>query len=106
MSRLLLEVERWCATVLPPGQRPTPSTPPLYLLNIRPTDLELAQHPASLAIPAYFAGARFAAGELPPPFARPLTSAEAESWMDGWAEHRAEAPAAGRSVPGHRTAVA
>lgn len=86
---LLADVEAWCATVLPARR-------PLHLLNVRPTAAELAAHPGSLAIQAYFAGARHAAGERPQPFPRPLTDCEAESWMDGYSEHRAELPEARR----------
>lgn len=87
---LLTEVEQWCQAALAP-RRPAG---PLHLLNVRPTDAELAAHPASLNIQAYFAGARYAAGEQPPPFPRPLTDVEAESWRDGWAEHHADVVAA------------
>lgn len=95
MSDLLTAVEQWCASALAPSRPEAP----LHLLNVRPTDAELAAHPASLNIQAYFAGARYAAGELPHPFPRPLTDVEAESWADGCAEHRTEAVAVeGRPV--------
>lgn len=83
---LLNQADRWCLDNLPPR----PGQPPLQLLNVRPTDTELADHPRSLAIAAYFAGARHAAGEELQRFPRPLTAGEAGSWMDGWAEHRTE----------------
>lgn len=83
---LLADVDRWCLDNLPPR----PGRPPLHLLNVRPTPGDLADHPRSLVIDAYFAGARHAAGEELQRFPRPLTDAEAESWMDGWAEHHAD----------------
>lgn len=92
MTGLLAAVDRWCTQNLPPRR-------PLHLLNVRPTDAELAAHPTSLAIQAYFAGARHAAGERPQPFPRPLTEPEAESWHEGWAEHRADHPEVRRDTP-------
>lgn len=85
---LLEEADRWCRTVLAPRRGPT------HLLNVRPTAADLAAHPGSLDIQAYFAGARHAAGERAQRFPRPLTASEAESWLDGWSEARADLPAA------------
>ncbi|TFV91386.1 hypothetical protein [Blastococcus sp. CT_GayMR16] len=81
MTDLLADVDAWCRSTLPP-RRPT------HLLNVRPTDAQLDTHPESLAIAAYFAGARHATGEPLAAFPRPLTAAEAECWRDGWAEHQ------------------
>lgn len=83
MSALLADVEAWCREVLPVRR-------PMHLLNVRPTPAELATHPGSLHIQAYFAGARFAAGEQPQAFPRPLTADEADAWSEGHAEHAAE----------------
>lgn len=40
-----------------------------------------------LSIAAYFAGARVAAGACTPPFHRPLTPSEQESFDEGYADH-------------------
>lgn len=95
VTDLLSDVDRWCTENLPPR----PRRRPLHLLNVRPTADELAAHPQSLATQAYFAGARYAAGERPQRFPRQLTADEAECWSDGYGEHLDTAPEVRSTAP-------
>lgn len=87
---LLSAVEQWCQQTLP-AHGPRRGTPPVELLNRRPTVAQLAAHPQQLDLHAYMAGARYAGGEPLRIFPRPLTDSEVEAWLDGWGEHADDA---------------